>query len=108
MKERCYYVYILTRERNSVFYTGVTSDLIKRVYQHKMESGSEFTTKYDVKRLVYFECYHDVIKAIHREKMIKKWKRQYKINAIEKMNLEWRDLNYDLVGSLDSPTNFGE
>lgn len=108
MKERCYFVYILTRKRNSVFYTGVTSDLIKRVYQHKMESGSEFTTKYDVKKLVYFECYHGVLEAIHREKMIKKWKRRYKINAIEKMNLGWRDLYYDLIGSTDRAMNSGE
>jgi putative endonuclease len=92
-----YYVYILTRERNSVFYTGVTQDLIGRVYAHKMGMIKGFTQKYNVKQLVYFEHCEDRVGAIEREKTIKKWKRKFKINAIEKMNPQWKDLYYELV-----------
>ena len=82
-----YYVYILTRERNSVFYVGVTSDLIRRVYEHKMGLVEGFTKKYNIKSLVYYEQFEDIYLAIAREKLIKKWKRQYKINAIESIHI---------------------
>jgi putative endonuclease len=93
-----YYIYILTRERNSVFYTGVTNDLIRRVYEHKMEIIKGFTQKYNVKQLVYFEHCEDIWGAIEREKTIKKWKRKFKIDAIEKFNPQWKDLYYELAG----------
>jgi len=97
MNEQTYFVYILTRERNSVFYVGVTNDLVKRVYEHKQEFAHGFTKKYCVKQLVYYEEYNDIHEAIYREKIIKKWKRKYKINAIERINPEWRDLYFDLL-----------
>ena len=92
-----YYVYILTRERNSVSYVGITNNLVRRVYEHKIGFVEGFTKKYNVKMLVYYEQFEDVRDAIAREKLIKKWKRQYKINAIEGMNPEWKDLYFDLV-----------
>lgn len=98
MRNHNYYVYILTRKRNSVFYVGVTNDLIRRVYEHKVGIIEGFTKKYDVKRLVYYEYFDDIHAAIYREKIIKKWKRKYKINAIERMNPEWKDLYVDLLG----------
>jgi putative endonuclease len=74
MKERTYYVYILTKERNSVFYVCITNSLLRRVYEHKEEIISGFTKKQDVKMLVYYEWYNEIHKAICREKIIKKWK----------------------------------
>ena len=95
MKEHDYYVYILTRERNSVFYTGVTNDLVRRVHEHKEGIIGGFTKKYNVKMLVYYEYFDDIYEAIHREKkIIKKWKRSIKMNAIERT---WKDLYYDLI-----------
>ena len=92
-----YYVYILTRERNSVFYVGVTNDLIRRVYEHKTGLIEGFTKKHNTKILVYYEQFENIYLAIAREKTIKKWKRQYKINAIESINPEWKDLYIDLT-----------
>ena len=92
-----YYVYILTKEKNSTFYVGVTNNLIRRVYEHKEGLFSGFTKKYSIKLLVYYECYENIIEAIHREKIIKKWKRRFKMDAIEKMNPEWNDLYFELV-----------
>lgn len=97
MDDHHYYVYILTREKNSVFYTGVTNNLIKRVYEHKAGVIKGFTHQYNVKTLVYYESYEDVHSAISREKVIKKWKRKYKISAIEKMNPSWNDLYFELI-----------
>jgi putative endonuclease len=97
MNEQTYFVYILTRDRNSVFYVGMTNDLVRRVYEHKNDLADGFTKKFHVKQLVYYEEYCDVHEAIHREKIIKKWKRRYKINAIERRNPEWRDLYFDLL-----------
>ena len=76
---------------------GVTSDLIKRVYEHKNNLGSGFTQKYDVHSLVYFEVADDIHSAIRRKKQIKKWNRAWKIELIEKSNPEWKDLYFDLV-----------
>ena len=92
-----YYVYLLASERNGTLYIGVTSDLIKRVYEHKSNLGSGFTQKYDVHSLVYFEVADDIHSAIRREKQIKKWNRAWKIELIEKNNPEWKDLYFDLV-----------
>lgn len=92
-----YYVYLLASERNGTLYVGVTSDLIRRVYEHKNNLVGGFTEKYHVHRLVYFEVTEDIHSAIKREKQIKKWNRAWKIELIEKNNPEWKDLYFDLV-----------
>ena len=86
------YVYILTNKPNGTLYVGVTSDLIKRVYEHKHDLVDGFTKKYAVHKLVYYEDCGNIGNAIMREKQIKKWKRLYKINAINEVNPEWSDL----------------
>lgn len=91
-----YYVYILTNYSKTVLYTGVTNDLERRVFEHKQKfDPRSFTRKYHVNQLMWFESYNDVNDAISREKLIKKWKRQWKIELIEKENAEWRDLSAD-------------
>ena len=90
MKE--YYVYLLTSKRYGVLYTGMTSDLIKRIYEHKSSFVSSFTSKYKVHQLVYYEIHNDVMEAIKREKNIQAWKRDWKIRLIEENNPEWKDL----------------
>ena len=89
-----YYVYILTTRKNTVLYTGVTGDLVKRVWEHKQGSVKGFTKKYNVHKLVYVEEFGDVDAALHREKCIKEWNRDWKIELIEKQNPDWVDL-YD-------------
>lgn len=96
MADKQYYVYILAKARNSTFYVGVTSDLIKRIYQHKNDLADGFTKKHGIKTLVYYEIHTDVNEAIKREKLIKRWKREYKLNVIEKTNPQWNDL-YDEI-----------
>ena len=92
-----YYVYILTNQSNSVLYTGVTNDLIRRVYEHKnhLDKGS-FTSKYNVTKLVYFEMSCDVEAAIVREKQIKNWKRNRKLALVMESNPRMLDL-YDQI-----------
>lgn len=97
MKEHNYYVYILAKARNSTFYTGVTNDLIRRVWEHKKGIADGFTKKYGIKTLVYYEHHTDIEMAICREKLIKKWRRQMKMQAIESINPEWKDLYMDLI-----------
>jgi putative endonuclease len=92
-----YYTYILASQRNGTLYIGITSDLIKRVWQHKEKFADGFTKKYNVNRLVYFEQFRDPESAIRREKRLKKYTRQWKINIIEKENPEWKDLYETLV-----------
>ena len=94
---RKYYVYILASRRNGTLYIGITSDLVKRVYEHKQGLVGGFTKKYNVHELVYHEQTGDVNSAIRREKQLKKWKRQWKIELIEKGNPEWRDLYFDMI-----------
>ena len=89
-----YAVYILASKRNGTLYVGFTSDLIKRVFEHKNDLVEGFTKKYGVHQLVYYEQTEDVKSAIQREKQLKKWNRSWKIELIEKMNPEWKDL-YD-------------
>jgi putative endonuclease len=91
-----YYVYILASKKDGVLYIGVTSDLIKRIFEHKQGFVSSFTKKYHVKDLVYYEITQDVYSAITREKQLKHWRRAWKIELIEKMNPEWKDLYLDL------------
>lgn len=87
-----YCVYILASRRNGTLYVGVTSDLAKRVYQHKHDVLEGFTKKYGVHTLVYYECGESAEAALAREKQLKKWNRKWKLNLIEKENLEWKDL----------------
>ena len=93
-----YYIYILSSKKNGVLYVGVTSDLIKRIWEHKNKVIKCFTEKYNVSNLVYFETSNDVNVAIQREKTIKKYNRQWKIDLIEQKNPEWLDLYDDIVG----------
>jgi putative endonuclease len=85
-------VYILASQRNGTLYVGVTSDLVKRVWEHKNDVVEGFTQKYGVHLLVYFEQCEDMMAAIVREKQIKKWNRAWKIELIESVNSDWRDL----------------
>ena len=91
-----YYVYIMTNKGNTVLYTGVTSNLKRRVYEHKEKITKGFTSKYNVDKLVYFEIYKDIIKAIEREKQIKAGCRDKKIALIKLVNPEWNDLYENL------------
>jgi putative endonuclease len=79
-------VYILASDRNGTFYVGVTSNLVKRIWEHKQDLVPGFTQKYSVHRLVYFEVVEDMLPAISREKEIKKWNREWKLNLIESKN----------------------
>ena len=92
-----YYVYILASRRNGTLYTGVTSDLAKRVHEHKVDLVDGFTKRYGVHSLVYYETVDDVESAIAREKQIKRWKRAWKVELIEGVNPDWRDLYLDLT-----------
>ncbi|MBU4484495.1 GIY-YIG nuclease family protein [bacterium] len=87
------YVYIMTNERNTVLYTGVTSNLEARIYEHKKKLIKGFTKRYNVTKLVYFEETNDIEIAIEREKEIKGWLRKKKINLINPVNQEWKDLS---------------
>lgn len=95
MKQPC--VYILASQRNGTLYIGVTSDLIKRVWEHKQNFVDGFTRQYGVHGLVWYEQHEDMLTAIAREKTLKEWKRAWKLELIEKLNPEWRDLYEDLV-----------
>ena len=90
-------VYILASKRNGTLYVGVTSDLVKRVWEHKNDLVPGFTQRYHVHRLVWFELHETMESAIAREKTIKEWKRRWKLELIEKGNLEWRDLYDEIV-----------
>ena len=89
-----YYVYILASKRVGTLYIGVTSTLQKRVYEHRNNLVDGFTKKYNVHNLVYYEIHDDATQAITREKQLKKWKRSWKLELIDKMNPNWDDL-YD-------------
>ncbi len=95
MKQPC--VYILASRRNGTLYTGVTSDLVQRVWQHKNDLVKGFTSKYHVHSLVWYEVHADMESAIGREKAIKEWQRAWKIELIETLNPEWRDLYEEIV-----------
>lgn len=93
---KMYYVYLLASGRNGTLYIGVTNDLKRRVYEHKQKIIKGFTEKYNVNNLVWYEQTEDVNSAIQKEKEIKKWNRNWKIELIEKDNYEWKDLYDDL------------
>lgn len=96
MKEN-FYVYILASKRNGTLYIGVTSDLIKRIYEHKYEVTGGFTQKYGIKTLVHYEIFDDFQNAVAREKSMKAWKRNWKLELIEKNNQDWADLYDSLI-----------
>ena len=87
-----FYVYILCSKRNGTLYTGVTSDLVKRIYEHKNNLVDGFTKKYHVHYLIWYEIHDSAEAAITREKQIKKWKRAWKLDLIEQSNPKWIDL----------------
>jgi putative endonuclease len=95
MKQPC--VYLLASRRNGTLYVGVTSNLIKRVWEHKNHVVEGFTKKYGVDRLVWYEVHETMESAIHREKAIKEWKRAWKLAMIEKANPGWADLYEGLL-----------
>jgi putative endonuclease len=91
-------VYILASRPKGTLYTGVTSDLVKRVWKHRSGSVHGFTKRYGIHRLVYFEVHDRLDEAIRREKQIKKWNREWKIDLIEESNPSWRDLWPTIIG----------
>ncbi|OGD86796.1 GIY-YIG nuclease [Candidatus Curtissbacteria bacterium RIFCSPHIGHO2_01_FULL_41_11] len=93
---KMYWIYILARKRNGTLYIGITSNLIKRVWEHKNDVSEGFTKKYKVHTLVYFESTSDINSAIKREKQLKKWRRKWKLKLIEKMNPTWKELYEEL------------
>jgi putative endonuclease len=96
MLHRSYFVYIMTNRTKSVLYAGVTNDLKRRVWQHKEKTFEGFTSRYQVTTLVYYEPFDDVNSAIAREKQIKGGSRQKKLDLVNSMNAEWRDLYEEL------------
>ena len=90
--QKQFYVYILASQRNGTLYTGVTSDIIKRIWQHRKGQIEGFSKQYGLKRLVYYEIHQSAESAITREKQIKRWKRQWKLRRIEIDNPGWDDL----------------
>ena len=91
------FVYILASKRNGTLYIGITSNLVKRIYEHKKELVNGFARKYNVHMLVYYEVFDDMYDAITREKQLKKWKRLWKIELIEKSNQNWRDMYHSII-----------
>ena len=91
-----YYVYVLTNERNGTLYIGVTSDLIKRIWQHKNDVNEGFTKKYQTHSLVYYEQCSSIETALNREKRLKNWQRSWKLELIESSNPYWKDL-YEFI-----------
>jgi putative endonuclease len=98
MDERQFYVYILANDRNTVLYIGVTNNLKRRVHEHRMHMVSGFTSRYNVRKLVYFESCGEILSAITREKQLKGGSRAQKIALIESKNPTWRDLYEEICG----------
>ena len=94
---KIFYVYILASKRIGTLYVGVTNDLTRRIYEHKNCLIEGFSKKYGVHRLVYYEEFDSISNALEREKNIKKWKRSWKIELIERDNPEWNDLSEAIV-----------
>ena len=98
LHDRSYFVYILASDVRGTLYVGVTNDIVRRVGEHREGEGSAFTRRHRVHRLVWYEQHDDVEQAIRREKLIKRWRRDWKMNLIEQANLYWDDLSEE-VGS---------
>ena len=97
MSEKKFYIYILASKKGGFLYIGITSNLSKRIWEHKNEITKGHTSKYSIKRLVYYEVYDDFDNAVKREKTLKKWRRQWKIDLIEKNNPEWNELYREIA-----------
>ena len=97
MFSKQYYIYIATNKINTVLYTGVTDNLVKRIYQHKNKMVLGFTAKYNINKLVYYEAFDDINEAIKREKQIKAGSRKKKIDLIKKMNQDFKDLYEEII-----------
>lgn len=97
MNDKLYCVYIMTNKVNTVLYTGVTNDLYRRVLQHKSGKGGAFTSKYNIIKLLYYDCGEDITAAITREKQIKGGSRQAKIDLVNSINPTWNDLFEELL-----------
>jgi putative endonuclease len=95
--DRQFFVYILASRKLGTLYIGVTNNVIRRAYQHKTKAVRGFTKRYNVDKLVYFEIFEDAITAITREKQLKKWNREWKIQLIESKNPDWVDLSHTLI-----------
>lgn len=93
---KSFYVYIMASKRNGTLYAGSTSDIIKRVWEHKNKMVPGFTARYNVHMLVYYEAHETYVEAARREKRLKNWCRQWKLNLIEELNPEWCDLYKDI------------
>jgi len=91
------YLYILSNQKNGTLYIGATSDLVKRIWEHKNKSVEGFSKQYELNKLIYYEMFPDVLSARTREKTLKKWKRDWKINLIEKDNPSWKDLYQSII-----------
>ena len=91
------FIYILTSQNNTIFYIGVTENLIKRIFEHKQKKVVGFTQKYNLTKLVYYEYFENIVLAIKREKQLKNWHRDWKINLIKQKNPDFRDLFQELV-----------
>jgi putative endonuclease len=101
--DRTYYVYILASRRNGTLYVGVTNNLLRRISEHREGIAEGFTKKYGVKHLVQFELFEDINAAIHRETRLKKWRRRWKIDLIQKENPLWDDLYEKLIAPKPLP-----
>ncbi|MBI2597495.1 GIY-YIG nuclease family protein [Candidatus Daviesbacteria bacterium] len=97
MQSKQYYVYIATNKMNTVLYTGVTNNLIRRMYEHKQKMVSGFTSKYNVVKLVYYEIFNDINEAITREKQIKAGPRKKKVDLVRKINPGFNDLYEEII-----------
>jgi putative endonuclease len=91
------YIYILANKKNGTIYTGVTNDIVRRVFEHRQGFVERFSKKYDVKRLVYFDSFESIYDAITMEKRIKRWRREWKLALIEKLNPVWQHLYEQLT-----------
>ena len=92
------HVYLLANRPYGTLYVGVTSDLVKRIWQHREGFVGGFTKEFKVTRLVWYETHGDILEAIRREKLIKRWRRDWKVNLVQSMNPRWRDLYDEIAG----------
>ena len=99
-------VYIMTNYTNTTFYIGVTNNLFRRIQEYKTKAIEGFTSRYNIKKLVYFELTDNIEDALNREKQLKNWKRQWKIDLVKKDNPEFKDLSYD-IGYTDPESSSG-
>ena len=93
MMDKQYYVYIITNKTNNVLYIGVTNNLVRRIFEHKNKLVEGFAMKYNLYKLVYYEITNDINSALEREKQLKNWHREWKINLINSFNPSWKDLS---------------